>query len=629
MFNRGVVIYFLVFVSVFTTKLFAVQTISDSTSVKNREDSLGVLNFLNSSKKYSNEDFSQSLLYVNLAYNETKRIEKPLLRAFLLEKVGKVFKEYGYNFKAILSFNESLEVYGNSIQPLDRYKIYNELGDIFFEIQDYQKANIAYQSALDIVNKINNKKGIAVTLNKMGRLELALNKLDSAWFYFNAVEKISLEEEIYNILSVNYLNMAMLCEVQQKDKLLLQYLTKSYAIATQNNLEEILPEIANEFGEFYEANRDYKKAVNFYYQSYHNATKFNQSKNIKIASNGLAKCYNFLSEYKSSLIYSRVYFKLTDSLMNVEKIMQISLAEEKYKNEQTDKKIQNLTHEKDLAILKGKQNLKITWLLLGLLFLSTLLSGFIYNRNIYRRKINKELEEKIEERTKELKNINKYLENITYITTHDLKAPIVNLEGLVKLLKINQPMDEKAQKIIEHTEGTLHGMKKTVTDLAMMVANSKQEPAKDIHLMFDELLVKVSSSIQTQLHSSKTKIESDFKKYPSIVYPEKFLHSILLNLISNSVKYKSVDKDPHISMNTQNESDYCLLSYTDNGMGMDMEKYRSKIFSLYNRYHRHAEGQGIGLYLIKSQVEQMGGKIDIFSKPNEGTTFRIYLKEQS
>jgi signal transduction histidine kinase len=627
LFKKGAVA--LLFLSVFSvSNLLAEQAELDSSLNKMTLDSIGVINFLNSSKKYSKEDFNQSLLYANLAFNEAKRIEKPFLRAFLLQKVGKVFKDYGYYNKALLSYNEAIEIYGDSIPLLEKYKVLNDLGDLHIDLKDYVNGKLSYHSALKIVNKINNKKGIAVTLNNLGNVERVTNNFDSASYYFQMVEKICIEEEIVNVLSKNYLDMALLYESQEKDELAVKYLGLSYQISKENKLEDLLPEILNAFGQFYQENVDYKRAVYFYYQAYNYATKYNQIENIKISSNGLSTCYKLLNDYKLSLMYSQIYYKLTDSLSNVEKIVQVTFAEEKYKNEQTDKRIQNLTHEKEVAILKGQQNLKVTWLLLGLLFLSVLLSGFIYNRNIYRRKINKELEEKIEERTKELKNINKYLENITYITTHDLKAPIVNLEGLIKLLKINQPMDEKAQKIIEHTESTLNGMKKTVTDLSMMVANSKQEPAKDINLLFNDVLERVNHTIQTQILSSKAKIVSSFQNYPSIVYPEKFLHSILLNLISNSIKYKSIDKPPEINVTTQNEGEFCLLTYSDNGLGMDIEKYKNKIFSLYNRYHRHAEGQGIGLYLIKSQVEQMGGKIEISSKPDAGTIFYIYLKEQ-
>jgi signal transduction histidine kinase len=627
--KREIIKFFVFFVCfILSQKIFADQDFQDSSINKINADSIRVLNFINSSKKYSKEDFTQSLLYINLAFNEAKRIQKPFLRAFLFQKIGKIFNEYGYNSKAILSYTDALEIYKDSTKSIEKYKLYDVLGDVYFDLKEYSKAEKAYKDALFIVNKINNKKGIAITVSNLGNLSRVNGKLEEAWAYFQSIEKMCIEEEMFSVLSTNYLQMAMVCKEQEKDKLVANYLSKSFEIANENNFDEIIPEIANEFGKFYVEIKDYRKALNFYNLAYNLSRKNNQVNDIKIASNGLSQCYSFLNEYKQSLLYSEIFYRLNDSLQNVDKIIQVAFAEEKYKNEQTDKNIQNLTHEKEMAILKGKQNLRVTWLLLGLLFLSTLLSGFIYTRNIFRRKINKELEEKIKERTKELQNINKYLENVTYITTHDLKAPIVNLEGLIKLLKINQPMDEKAQKIIEHTEGTLNGMKKTVTDLSMMVANSKQEPAKDITLLFDEVLTKVSDTIQTQILSSKANIISDFEKYPSMIYPEKFLHSILLNLISNSIKYKSSDKTPIINIHTKNENDYCLLTYSDNGLGMDIEKYRNKIFSLYNRYHRHAEGQGIGLYLIKSQVEQMGGKIEILSKPDEGTTFYIYLKEQ-
>jgi len=105
-----------------------------------------------------------------------------------------------------------------------------------------------------------------------------------------------------------------------------------------------------------------------------------------------------------------------------------------------------------------------------------------------------------------------------------------------------------------------------------------------------------------------------------------FLQSILLNLMSNSIKYKRKDVPLQIAIHTEVTTDlYVCLTFADNGMGFDLEKNRDKVFHLYKRFHPQIEGKGLGLHLVKTQVELMAGKIEVESTIDQGTVFRIYL----
>lgn len=104
------------------------------------------------------------------------------------------------------------------------------------------------------------------------------------------------------------------------------------------------------------------------------------------------------------------------------------------------------------------------------------------------------------------------------------------------------------------------------------------------------------------------------------------MHSILSNLVSNSLKYKKNNVPVFISISTEIKNNYTILTHQDNGLGIDLQLHKDKIFGFYKRFHSHVEGKGMGLHLIKTQVEMMGGRIEVESEVNKGTTFRIFLK---
>ena len=98
------------------------------------------------------------------------------------------------------------------------------------------------------------------------------------------------------------------------------------------------------------------------------------------------------------------------------------------------------------------------------------------------------------------------------------------------------------------------------------------------------------------------------------------------NLISNAIKYRHQDRPPIITIQTKKTETEICLSISDNGMGIDLNAFKEKLFKLYNRFHFHIEGKGMGLYLVKTQITAIGGRIEIESEVDKGTTFKVYFK---
>jgi signal transduction histidine kinase len=143
---------------------------------------------------------------------------------------------------------------------------------------------------------------------------------------------------------------------------------------------------------------------------------------------------------------------------------------------------------------------------------------------------------------------------------------------------------------------------------------------------FNEELDMVKKSLEKEISETNAKIINDFSRANNIQTVKPYIGSILINLIGNAIKYRHPDRLPVIKLKTEIIDDYVCLTVQDNGLGIDLSQFRDKLFVLYNRFHLHVEGKGMGLYLVKTQVTSMGGKIEVESEPDLGTTFRVFFK---
>jgi signal transduction histidine kinase len=163
----------------------------------------------------------------------------------------------------------------------------------------------------------------------------------------------------------------------------------------------------------------------------------------------------------------------------------------------------------------------------------------------------------------------------------------------------------------------------TLTELHEVLRIKQNTNIEKQHLHFDEILTATKLLLHTQLVQSETQILADFSACPTILYPKVYLDSIFLNLISNAIKYGKTNVPPIIQLKTELKEGVCLLTCSDNGLGIDLNKHKQKIFKLHKTFHNPPESRGIGLFMIKNQIEAMGGTIAVESEVNKGTTFIV------
>ncbi|RAU84013.1 PAS domain-containing sensor histidine kinase [Pontibacter arcticus] len=240
----------------------------------------------------------------------------------------------------------------------------------------------------------------------------------------------------------------------------------------------------------------------------------------------------------------------------------------------------------------------------------------------------KKAEEELLEKNMELERVNKDLDSFVYAASHDLKAPIANMAGLFReLTRRTEFKDIATAKVVEMFNRSLEQIHSTIQDLSevVRVQKSKDQPLEliDLARVTDDVML----SIQDMITKSRAVITTDFSEIPAIPFTKSGLTSILFNLISNAIKYKSPDRNPEINITTKVKGDYIELKIQDNGLGIDINKHQNKLFQMFKRFHNHVPGSGLGLYIVNRLLTNQDGYITIESTLNKGTAFYLYFKQ--
>ena len=230
------------------------------------------------------------------------------------------------------------------------------------------------------------------------------------------------------------------------------------------------------------------------------------------------------------------------------------------------------------------------------------------------------------ERTKMMADIvqrNKDLEQFSYIISHNLRAPVANISGVTELLQMPgiDKYDEK--NFMRDLSLSVKKLDSVIMDLNYILQLKKKENKEPESVNFSELLKDIKLNLSDLIKDNDVLIISDFSIVDEIPALKSYLYSIFLNLITNSVKYRRPDVRPVVEITSTRSAGKIQLNFKDNGLGIDLGSRGDQVFGLYKRFHNHVEGKGMGLFMVKTQVESMGGKISIFSEVNKGTEFRI------
>jgi len=250
------------------------------------------------------------------------------------------------------------------------------------------------------------------------------------------------------------------------------------------------------------------------------------------------------------------------------------------------------------------------------------------NRNIS--DLNRGLERMVAEKTLELRTTNEELVKhnnellqFSYTVSHNLRGPAVRLIGLAELAQ--------AEKDIVHVQRWIELISKTASDLDIVikdlnkVLDLRNEPDQYLEVTELEKEWKQCISLLQDSFTGEEEIVADFHALPRIITIKAMLQSTFYNLLSNAIKFRSPERKLAVTATSKSVDGKAILEIRDNGLGFDTQLHKEKLFKLYKRFHTHVEGRGIGLYLIKAQIEVLRGSIEVESELGRGSTFRVTL----
>ena len=533
--------------------------------------------------------------------------------------------------------------------PKEEAAASNILGLTFLSENKIPEAMSHLNRSLAIRKRINYQIGVAASLYNIGLVFEELNNLDSAVYYHH--QSLALEEATGHAVGIAYSNERLgalftkLHQYQKADK----YLIKAESLSKQIKAGAILIDVFKDQRDLLMAQGKLEKAIN----------------------------YSILYEQLKDSVFSNT---LSNRIASLESVNQT----EKKNNEIILLNKTKQLQENELLMQKGKLRQQwyiLTTALLGLILLSYVI--FLLYRSIQRtKKLNREiqaqsiklmlnnnllheqqeeissqhdrvaeqnlrlaeakeiieqqhkkiklrnenLEVQVEKRTKDLVEYNYKLEQFAFISSHNLRGPVARILGLGQLLELPGKNEQDEKTIKEKLIITTKEMDRVVKDLnsILEIRDHSSDFFSEINLAEELELVKVT--IEGEMDQAKAVLHADFSNAPIVKTVRSYLDSMLYNLISNAIKYQNPQHPPIISITSEYRGNFTCIIVSDNGIGIDLAKHGNRLFTIHARFHDHVEGRGLGLYLIKKQLDSLGGKIEVTSELNKGTSFFLYLK---
>lgn len=219
---------------------------------------------------------------------------------------------------------------------------------------------------------------------------------------------------------------------------------------------------------------------------------------------------------------------------------------------------------------------------------------------------------------------NERLKNFAHIVSHNLRSHAANLKLLgEELVEANPELrDMELAQMIKQVSSNLLEAIGHLSEVATLnvTENLKIEPINLRHVAQNVFL-----GIAELARRSDVQLINEINPIHTVMAMPAYLESVILNFVTNSIKYASAERKSYVKLSSFEDEHFIVLDVEDNGLGIDLEKYGSKLFGLYKTFHKNEDAKGVGLYITKNQVEAMGGKIAVESQPGKGSCFSVYF----
>ena len=235
-----------------------------------------------------------------------------------------------------------------------------------------------------------------------------------------------------------------------------------------------------------------------------------------------------------------------------------------------------------------------------------------------------EANENLHRLTSKLTEQNRSLNDFAHISSHNLRAPVANLMMLNDLYAESKDQKFK-EEIFEMVLTSTNDLKNTLDHLLESLVIQSKSGLDKINCNLPKVLRSVLTNLSEIIKHTDAEVEREWG-FDQIHAQPIYLDSILLNLIGNAIKYKDPNRQPIIKVRSFMVNDSPHVTVQDNGLGIDLKRHGSKVFGLHKTFHKNSDAKGVGLYMVKAQMEAMGGSVSLESTPGEGSIFTLVFK---
>lgn len=509
---------------------------------------------------------------------------------------------------------------------------YLNISSLHLKLSNDSISSLYLKKAIASASKIPHPFMQSITNLSLGHLYYEREMLDSALIFYTEAKEIAEANNDYYNLTYSLYNIAYLKQVNKQFEIATEYYNQALDISEQHGFALSYSYILTDYLSLLNEKEKYDEVIKIV--SHGSLDTFDKSPEEKLGRfEVLAIAYEGKGEYLEALRYKDSIFVYHDSLLALDKQKVVTEIEAKYHfNEQEAKNKLLLAQQKEKELEISNKNLLISSLIVGIL-LFTILIGLISRLYWLKRQHNKELKKSVLEKTQELQlanekllDSNQELERFTHIASHDLKEPLRNIISFAGLIERKFKQDLESNQITEYFEHIKRSARQLYRLIEDVLEFSKMKKVNDIPTKETSLagiVAEIEHSLSGTIQEKNAQILST--GLPVIKSNEPQLFLILKNLIENGIKYNQ-SHIPIIDIRYDKSEQFHLIKVTDNGIGID-HTHRDQIFEMFHRLHDRTEyeGTGLGLAIVKKILTKMGGKIEVESKPTEGSTFTVSL----
>ena len=624
-------------------------------------------------------DYYKSLDYFNEALELSQRANDLKGIAGCYTSIGVIYRNQGNYAKALEYYFNALRIRQKINDRQGISTTYNNLGLVYHVQKDYLKALENFNRSAAIQKEMGDQAGLGRSYLNMGLSYQNANELDSAHKYYN--KSLEIVERINDSRGITFAmdNLALLFLKVGDTKKAGQYLERGLNIALEKKMIDRQADLMESYAQYYNEINQPLKALEMADKSQKLARKVVI---MEVLENALKQKYiaaQKLGRYRDALDFFSRYVEVHDSIARKEidktaLAKEYELKEEKLRNENAEKELDHLREqERQKRVINTFAGISGTFILVSVLV-------YFSNRKIRKQKEelqkqrrilaeqneeltqsqeeilaqrdlvtaqnreldeakmiienqnqeislrNKSLELEVEKRTQALVEYNQQLEQFAFMSAHNLRAPVARILGLGYVLELSSKDPSEVKLIAEKITNSTRELDQVVRDINMILQSQRDNISVVTEVNVVETFVKIQDMLKDECKETGATISLSVEATPFITTVHSYFESIFLNLISNAIKYRDPQRPLRIQIKSEVTDEYYVFHVADNGLGLDMDLYGDKIFKLYNRFHSHVEGKGIGLYLVKTQLAILRGKIEVESKVKEGATFKVYFK---